>query len=264
NTDKSVTFHWRQDKPHVSYLVTLVVGRFDVVREEWQGLPVLYYVPKGHKDDVARTFGRTRDMLAFFSKRFGVDYPWEKYAQVVVEQFTAGGMENTSAMTLTEFALHDQRSMLDSSPDGLIAHELAQELFWRCIQRYRSEHKFRSADTADFRKTLERETGRSLERFFYDWTERPGNPVLEINTEYLPDTKQARVGVKQTQAGEAYHFPLKVVFCIPEPKSGAVASGATNRATVFEQEIMEKEHVFFVPLAARPVRIDVDPDQAVL
>src|SRR5262249_21748140 len=59
NADKTVTFHWRQDKPHVSYLVTLVVGRFDVVREEWQGLPVLYYVPKGHKDDVARTFGRT-------------------------------------------------------------------------------------------------------------------------------------------------------------------------------------------------------------
>ena len=40
NADKTVTFHWRQDKPHVSYLVTLVVGRFDVVREEWQGLPV--------------------------------------------------------------------------------------------------------------------------------------------------------------------------------------------------------------------------------
>src|SRR5438093_8464289 len=127
NADKTVTFHWRQDKPHVSYLVTLVVGRFDVVREEWQDLPVLYYVPKGHKDDIARTFGRTRDMLAFFSKRFGVDYPWEKYAQVVVEQFTAGGMENTSATTLTEFALHDQRSMLDSSPDGLIAHELAHQ-----------------------------------------------------------------------------------------------------------------------------------------
>ena len=25
-------------------------------------------------------------MLDFFSERFGIDYPWEKYAQVLVEQ----------------------------------------------------------------------------------------------------------------------------------------------------------------------------------
>src|SRR5438552_1690481 len=66
-------------------------------------------------------------MLDFFTKRFGIDYPWEKYAQVVVEQFTSGGMENTSATTLTERTLHDERAFLDSSPDGLIAHELAHQ-----------------------------------------------------------------------------------------------------------------------------------------
>src|SRR5262249_32247599 len=49
-SDETVTFDWRQDKPHPSYLVTLVVGQFDVVREEWDGIPVEYYVPKGHKD----------------------------------------------------------------------------------------------------------------------------------------------------------------------------------------------------------------------
>src|SRR5262249_21782743 len=95
NADKTVTFHWKQEKPHPSYLITLVVGQFDVVEEKWEKVPVLYYVPRGRKADVARTFGRTREMLEFFSKRFGVEYPWEKYAQVVVEQFTAGGMENT-------------------------------------------------------------------------------------------------------------------------------------------------------------------------
>src|SRR5579871_4442805 len=66
--EKTVTFHWLQDKPHVSYLISLVVGQFDVVAEEWDRLPVLYYVPKGRKDLVAGTFGRTREMLEFFSK----------------------------------------------------------------------------------------------------------------------------------------------------------------------------------------------------
>src|SRR5262249_3142791 len=56
NDDKTVTFHWKQEQPHPSYLVTLVVGQFDVVREEWNKVPVLYYVPKGRRDDVARTF----------------------------------------------------------------------------------------------------------------------------------------------------------------------------------------------------------------
>src|SRR5262249_52724206 len=59
NPDKPVTFHWLQDKPPAAYLVTLVVGQFDVVREEVDGLPLAYYVPRGRRDDVARTFGRT-------------------------------------------------------------------------------------------------------------------------------------------------------------------------------------------------------------
>src|SRR5262249_42824632 len=126
-SEKTVTYHWLQEKPHVSYLVTLVVGQFDIISEEWEKIPVQYYVPKGHKDDIARTFGRTRDMLAFFSQRFGVHYPWDKYAQVVVEQFVAGGQENTSATTLTERALRDERALVDDPSDSLIAHELAHQ-----------------------------------------------------------------------------------------------------------------------------------------
>ncbi len=79
--------------------------------EEWRGKPVTYYVPENRKADIERTFGRTKPMLDFFSKRFGIEYPWSKYAQVVVEQFTFGGMENTSATTLYHRALHDKRAI---------------------------------------------------------------------------------------------------------------------------------------------------------
>jgi aminopeptidase N len=351
NPDKTVTFHWRQDKPHPAYLVTLVVGQFDIVREEWNQLPVLFYVPKGHRDDVARTFGRTREMLTFFSERFGIDYPWEKYAQVVVEQFAAGGMENTSATTLTDRALHDQRSTLDSSAEGLLAHELAhqwwgdlvtcrdwshlwlnegfasyaevlwarhakgsdearyqlvqkargaiaggkerpivdrrypsswsmfdarsypkgawvlhmlrqrlgEEMFWKCIQQYGTEHRLQSADTTDFRKTLERVTGRSLERFFYDWTERPGHPVLDITTDYLVDSKQVRIVVKQTQAGEAFQFPLQIVI----NRHVIRTVGSTLRGAHVELEITEKEQTVYFR-TDRPELVEIDPMQSVL
>src|SRR5262249_10259795 len=107
----------------------------------------------------------------------------------------------------------------------MLRRKLGDDVFWKCLQRYGTEYKFQCADTNDFRRVLERESGRSLERFFYDWTERPGNPVLEINTEYLPDSKQARVVFKQTQAGEAFHFPLKMVFCCGGRESEAPREG---------------------------------------
>jgi aminopeptidase N len=127
SADKTVTVHWLQDKAHPSYLITLVVGHFDIVEEEWEGIPVSYWVPKGYKDTIEPTFSHTRDMLTFFSKQFGVRYPWDKYAQVIVEQFVAGGMENTSATSLTQSGLMDKRSLLDGSADSLVSHELAHQ-----------------------------------------------------------------------------------------------------------------------------------------
>ncbi len=120
-------FHWKQDKPHVSYLVTLVAGKFAVVEEKWRGKSITYYVSPDQEENARQTFGRTPQMLDFFSERFGIDYPWEKYAQVVVEQFTSGGMENTSATTLYQDVMHDERALVDSSPDWLIAHELGHQ-----------------------------------------------------------------------------------------------------------------------------------------
>ena len=46
-------------------------------------------------------------MIELFNKKIGVDYPWEKYAQVMVDDFVAGGMENSSATTNTSDSLRD-------------------------------------------------------------------------------------------------------------------------------------------------------------
>lgn len=127
SSKKTATYHWLQNKCHPSYLITLVVGHFDIVEQSWEGIPIQFWVPRGQKEKIEPTFGHTRDMIDFFSKRFGVRYPWDKYAQVMVEQFVAGGMENTSATTLTQSALIDKRSLLDGSADDLVAHELAHQ-----------------------------------------------------------------------------------------------------------------------------------------
>lgn len=126
---EKTTYHWLQKRSHVAYLVTLIVGQFEVIKETWRGKPVEYYVPIGWKKHAKNSFGNTKRMLDFFSEATGQEYPWDKYNQLVVEQFSFGGMENTSATTLIDSTLHDDRAHLDFSSDGLVAHELAHQWF---------------------------------------------------------------------------------------------------------------------------------------
>jgi aminopeptidase N len=342
-----VRFHWSQTKPHVAYLVTLVVGKFHVEREEWRGKPLIYMVPEKNKADVARSFASTKAMLDFFSDKIGVEYAWDKYAQVVVEQFGWGGMENTSATTLNERTLHDEKAHLDYDSEGLVSHELAHqwwgdlltchdwahiwlnegfasyfealwdekkngqdefeynlyekshgardgncrarpvvdtrygdpesvfdsraypkgawvlhglrkrvgdEAFWRSIQSYAKAHLYQNVETIDLRRAFEKETGESLARYFYDLTERPGHPALDVGYDWREEDKVLEVTIKQTQPGEAYAFRCGLAFG-DDPK----ASKRVN--VVFENE---KEKHVVLPMAARPAFVRFDVDEAVL
>jgi len=123
-------FHWVQQQVHPTYLMTLAVGDFDEIRDEWDGIPVTYYVDKGRKEDAQRTMGKTPAMLAFFSDRYGYRYAFPKYAQVCITDFTFGGMENTSCTLLTDRCLLDERAALDNTnSEMLVAHELAHQWF---------------------------------------------------------------------------------------------------------------------------------------
>lgn len=127
-------WHWLQDKAHVNYLVSLVVGKFDVVDvapkddKEWKlELPV--YVPQGRGGDVAASYGRTAEMIRVFEGVTGRAYPWDRYAQLVVWNFGSGGMENTSATSMYDTAIVPKDALLDYDLQGLISHELAHQWF---------------------------------------------------------------------------------------------------------------------------------------
>ncbi|HEU5368489.1 MAG TPA: M1 family metallopeptidase, partial [Ktedonobacterales bacterium] len=123
------TYHWRHDVPHPAYLVTLVVGEFAAIMENWDGIPVNYYVRPGREADARAMMGKTPDMLSFFSERFGIRYPYEKYAQIVCEIYT-GAMEHTSATTHSFSLLPDARATLDADfPKLVVAHELVHQWF---------------------------------------------------------------------------------------------------------------------------------------
>jgi len=128
---KDKIYHWSQKQIHPSYLMTLTVGDYLEVKDEWRGIPVNYYVDKNRTaEDVILTMGKTPRMIEFFSQKYGYDYPYPKYAQVCAADFTFGGMENTSTTVLTDACILDARASIDNrGSESLVAHELAHQWF---------------------------------------------------------------------------------------------------------------------------------------
>src|SRR5882757_638937 len=125
------TWTWRESVLSSTYLITVVAGEFDEVKQSLHGLPVTYYAPKGRGDRILANYERTSAMIELFNKKIGVDYPWEKYAQVMVDDFVAGGMENSSATTNTSTSLNSPKLVPEfpTDEDPLISHELAHQWF---------------------------------------------------------------------------------------------------------------------------------------
>ena len=125
------TWTWRESQPSSTYLFTVVAGEFREVKDSWRGMPVTYYAPKDRADRLAANYSRTPAMIEYFSKRLGVDYPWEKYAQSMVDDFVAGGMENSSATTNTALSLRHPKLVPEYpiDEDDLISHELGHQWF---------------------------------------------------------------------------------------------------------------------------------------
>ena len=123
-------YHWLQKQVHPTYLMTLAVGDFAEIKDEWNGIPVNYYVEKGREADGRRSMGKTPRMVEFLSQKYGYPYAYPKYYQVCVDDFIFGGMENTSCTLLTDRCLLDERAAIDNQrTESLVVHELAHQWF---------------------------------------------------------------------------------------------------------------------------------------
>jgi aminopeptidase N len=112
-------------------LISFVAGEFKEKKDTWHNIPITYNVPRGMEDTIDPTFNHTKEMLDFFSDRFGVLYPWEQYAQTAVDDFVASGMENVSATTLAarDMVHADLAWEKPEAADSLISHEMTHQWF---------------------------------------------------------------------------------------------------------------------------------------
>ena len=125
------TWTWRQSLPVSTYLISFVAGEYKEKKDTWRNIPITYNVPRGMEDTIDPTFRHTKEMLDFYSDRFGVAYPWEQYAQTAVDEFVASGMENVSATTLAarDMVHAELASEKPEAADSLISHEMTHQWF---------------------------------------------------------------------------------------------------------------------------------------
>ena len=130
NGDGTRTDTWKMEQPHAPYLFFMGAGEFAVVKDTWKGKEVNYYVEKEYESVARRIFGMTPEMMTYFSKITGVEYPWVKYSQMTARDYVSGAMENTTATLHQESAQQDARELSDgNSWEGTIAHELFHQWF---------------------------------------------------------------------------------------------------------------------------------------
>lgn len=130
NADGTRTDTWSMDQPHAPYLFFMGIGDYAVVKDSYKGKEVSYYVEKDYEKVARKIFGDTPEMMAFFSKKLGVEYPWVKYSQMTARDYVSGAMENTTATLHQESAQQDARELVDGNGwESTIAHELFHQWF---------------------------------------------------------------------------------------------------------------------------------------
>ncbi len=128
-----------------TYIFSLHAGPYKVWtdvyvdEEKGQRIPLDIYVRqsmvKYFEPEVAEWFEVTKQGFEFFQEFFGTDYPYSKYAQLLVPEFNSGAMENVAAVTFNERAIHRTTPTYAQrrGRSNTILHEMAHMWFGNLV-----------------------------------------------------------------------------------------------------------------------------------
>ena len=184
DNDQRLVYHWSMERPHSIYLISLAIGAFNELLDCFEDIPLSFFVPEGREEEGQRSFEKTADIIRFFSEKTKIRYPYPQYSQVIAQDFIFGGMENTTATTLTEMTLHDERAHLDFTSEYLVAHELAHQWFGDLVTSKSWSHSWLHEGFATYFDLLYTEHARGEDEFYYRLLENRETYFEEHDSKY--------------------------------------------------------------------------------
>jgi aminopeptidase N len=134
NPNGTRTDYWNFKKKHAPYLFFMGIGEYEIVKDTYKNIPVEYYVEKEFAPYAKDIFGDTPEMIKFFSEKLGVEFPWNKYSQIVGRDYVSGAMENTTAVIHGEGAYQKPGQLIDENlQENTIAHEIFHHWFGNLV-----------------------------------------------------------------------------------------------------------------------------------
>lgn len=121
---------------------------------------------------------------------------------------------------------------------ALVIHMLREtvgdEMFWKALNIYLNEFKYRNVETRDLQRVFERVTGQQLEWFFDQWVYKAGYPELRVRSNYDIAKQQLTLTVTQTQKPDS-NTPM--VFRLPVELEILTAGGSRTEHIEINQRI---------------------------
>jgi len=116
-----------------SYLAALIVGNFEYIEGESDGIPIRVYSTPGKKEMGKFALESAEHILSYYDKYFNIKYPYGKLDLIGIPDFSAGAMENTGCITFREVILliDEKQGAVDLKKEiaSVIAHEMAHQWF---------------------------------------------------------------------------------------------------------------------------------------
>jgi aminopeptidase N len=189
--DGTKTAHWRLDQPCPSYLLCFAVGEF-VCADDGEfddgekRIPLAYFCSPLHTpDDLRRSFGRTRSMLAWMTAKLGQPFPYPKYFQWAAPG-VSGAMENISLVSWDErFVLPEELApewtwLLDA----VNVHEMAHSYFGDAVVCRDYAHAWLKESWATYIEQVYREEVGAEDEALYVYYEHAEAYFQEADEEY--------------------------------------------------------------------------------
>jgi aminopeptidase N len=194
------------------------------------------------------------------------EYLWAEHkygsdeAEYLAQQELRGYLAEaeTKQEPLIRYRYKDREDMFDAhsyNKGGRVLHMLRKyvgdEAFWRALNVYLTQNKYKSVEVHHLRLAFEQVTGQDLQWFFNQWFLQAGHPKIRVKKEFSNGVLKLHTE-QVNDSNRVFRLPLKI------------AVWSQGKRQVYLIDITQKQQVFQFKLTQAPDLVVFDAEQQLL